>query len=117
MGPDENCFGVVGPVGVAARAQGVVVVVEQEQPPVSEREDALDGLEGERKGISETYVSLARRLRDPGWVPNGEQVEHLLLDQETLGVRAPKVYEVDLLEARFLALLVVALDRQKATGA
>jgi hypothetical protein len=36
MDNDRLC--VIGLVGVASGAQGVVVVIEQEQPPVSERE-------------------------------------------------------------------------------
>ena len=81
-----------------SRAQGVVVVVEQEQAPILQREDALDGLEGEREQVPEADAAFSFELRDPVRVPDREQVYHLSFDQEPFGVGAAQVYEVDLLE-------------------
>jgi hypothetical protein len=114
IGPDDYGFGIVGLVGVAARAQGVVVVVEQEQPPVSEREDALEGLEGERERVTEPDVALAFGRRDRTGVPDREQVQHLPFDQEPFGVGVAQVHDLLLFEARLLALLVIALYHQEA---
>jgi hypothetical protein len=71
---DDYGFGIVGLVGAAARAQGVVVVIEQKQPPVFQGEDALDGLEGEREQVPEVDVAFSFELRDPVKVPDIEQI-------------------------------------------
>jgi hypothetical protein len=57
-GMDNDRLCVVGLVGVASLAQVVVVVLEQEQPPVSERKNALDSPEGKREGIAEPDITL-----------------------------------------------------------
>jgi len=116
-GAHDYRFGIVGPGGGATHAQGVVVVVQQEQPPVSEWQDALYGLKGERERVTKAGVALTTRLGDAVRVPDREQVEHFLIDQIPFGILTVQVYLVDPPEARFLALIVVTLDREKATDA
>ena len=76
-------FGIVGLVGVAGRAQGVVVVVEQEQPAILQRKDALDGLEGEEEQDPEAE-SPARSNCE---IPLGSRIESR--SSTSLSIRNP----------------------------
>src|SRR3954452_3760433 len=114
--PHDDPFVPVRNAVVAAGIEWIVIVVRDEEPPGTQRQNALDATQTERERVPEASIAGLGWQRDSGGIAEVEQVHDLPLRHEPVSVLVGEVDLVDPLEHRLGALVIVSLHDQEAVA-